>query len=191
MRESIRAKMPEDPQKRLARFVADYGLPEADARQLIEHRRIADYFEAAAKGTKNSRTAANCILEQMFARFGSEAEKDRFEVAVSPAQLHDLILLLDAGKIRKNLIKSTLEKMLDSGKPASDFLSEKDLAGISAEDLRAVCRKAAEENAAAVADYRAGKKKALGAIVGAVMKATKGRANPQETQKILTELLKG
>ncbi|QAT50607.1 Asp-tRNA(Asn)/Glu-tRNA(Gln) amidotransferase subunit GatB [Caproiciproducens sp. NJN-50] len=190
MRETLRAKMPEDPQKRLTRFGSDYGLPEADARLLIEHRRIADYFEAAAKGTKNPRAAANCILGQMFARLGSEAEKERFDVAVSPERLRELILLLDAGKIRMNLVKSTLEKMLDSGKPASDFLNEKDLAGLSADDLKAICEKAVAENEAAAADYRAGKGKALKAILGSVMKATRGRADPQEAERLLAELLK-
>jgi aspartyl-tRNA(Asn)/glutamyl-tRNA(Gln) amidotransferase subunit B len=190
MREAIRAKMPEDPQKRLTRFVSDYGLPEADARLLIEHRRIADYFESAAKSVKNARAVANCILGQIFARFATEAEKDRFEVPVSPEHLRELILLLDSGKIRMNLVKSTLEKMLDTGKPASDFLNEKDLAGMSADDLKAVCEKAVAENEAAAADYRAGKEKALKAILGAVMKATRGRANPQEAEKILAELLK-
>ena len=190
MRETIRAKMPEDPQKRLARFVSDYGLPETDARLLIEHRRIADYFETAARGTKNPRAAANCILGQMFARLGSEAEKEKFNVAVAPERLRELILLLDSGKIRMNLIKTTLEKMLDTGKPASDFLNEKDLAGMNAGDLKEICEKAITENESAAADYRAGKEKALKAILGAVMKATRGRANPQEAETLLAELLK-
>ena len=190
MREKIRGDMPEDPQKRLARFVSDYGLPDADARLLIERRKIADYFEAAAKGTKHPRAAANCILGQMFARFASEAEKDRFDIKVSPEQLRELILLLDEGKLRMNLLKPTLEKMLDTGKPASAFLSEADLAGVSGGDLEAVCGRAIAENPAAAADYRAGKEKALGAILGSVMKATRGRANPQEAEALLAELLR-
>ncbi|MCI1965422.1 MAG: Asp-tRNA(Asn)/Glu-tRNA(Gln) amidotransferase subunit GatB [Oscillospiraceae bacterium] len=190
MRETIQKRMPEDPQKRIQRFLSEYQLPEADARLLIEHRRIADYFEAAAKGTKNPRTAANCILGQIFARLGTEAEKEQFNVTVSPENLHALILLLDTGKIRMNLVKSTLEKMLDSGKPASDFLSEKDLAGISADDLKAICEKAISDNERAAADYRAGKEKALKAILGSVMKATRGRANPQETEKLLADIIR-
>ncbi|MFU0832389.1 MAG: Aspartyl/glutamyl-tRNA(Asn/Gln) amidotransferase subunit B [Oscillospiraceae bacterium] len=190
MKESIRAQMPENPQARLTRFISEYDLPESDARLLIEHRRIADYFESAAKGLKKPRAAANCILGQMFARLGSEAEKEEFNVAVTPEQLKELLLLLEAGKIRMNLVKSTLEKMLDTGKPATDFLSKEDLAGMSAEDLKAVCEKAIAENESAAADYKAGKEKALKAILGAVMKATRGRANPKEAEKLLMELLK-
>ena len=190
MREKIRAKMPEDPQERLARFGSEYGLPDADARLLIEHRKIADYFEAAANGTKNPRAAANCILGPIFARFSTEAEKDRFDIGVSPERLRELLGLLDAGKIRTNLLKQTLGKMLDTGKPASAFLGERDFAGMSDGDLRAACRKAVEGNPAAAADYRAGREKALGAMIGSVMKATRGRADPQKAGALLAELLK-
>lgn len=187
---ALQAKMPEDPQKRLARFVKDYSLPEADAQLLIEHRRIADYFEVAAKGTKNPRAVANCITGQIFARLESDAAKDEFNVNVSPENLNALIQLLDSGKIRMNLVKSTLEKMLDTGKPASDFISEKDLAGVDTADLRKICEQAAADNANAVKDYQSGKEKALKAVLGSVMKATRGRANPQEAEKILAEIMK-
>lgn len=187
---ALKAKMPEDPQKRLARFQTEYGLPEADARLLIDRRRIADYFEAAAKGTKNPRTVANCILGPIFSRLDSDAAKDEFRVSVSPENLNALVGLLDAGKIRKNLVKSTLEKMLDTGKPAAAFLSEKDLAGVNPDDLRKICERAAADNPNAVKDYRGGKEKALKAVLGAVMKTTRGRANPQEAEKILTQIMK-
>lgn len=187
---ALKAKMPEDPQERLARFEKDYGLPETDAQLLIEHRRIADYFETAAKGTKNPRTVANCITGQIFARLDSDAAKDEFNVNVTPENLNALIQLLDAGKIRMNLVKSTLEKMLDTGKPASDFISEKDLAGVSSDDLRKICEQAAADNPNAVKDYQSGKEKALKAVLGSVMKATRGRANPQEAEKLLAEIMK-
>lgn len=190
MKQAVQDRMPEDPQSRLSRFLKDYQLPEADARLLVEHRRIADYFEQAAKGTKNPRAVANCILGQIFARLGSEADKEQFDVSVSAEHLRELIFLLDSGKIRMNLVKSTLEKMLDTGKPAKEFLSEKDLAGMSADDLKAICEKAVTENEAAAADYRAGKEKALKAILGSVMKATRGRANPQEAEKLLADIIR-
>ena len=187
---SIQARMPEDPQKRLERFEREYSLTEADAALLIERRRAADYFEAAAKGTKNPRTVANCITGQIFARLGTDAAKDDFQVNVSPENLNALLRLLDAGKIRTSQMKAVLEKMLDTGKPASAFLSEKDLAGISSEELQKLCEKAAADNPNAVKDYRAGKEKALKAVLGAVMKTTHGQANPMEAQKILAEIMK-
>lgn len=188
--EAIRAKMPEKLEKRLARFTEEYGIPAADAKLLAGRRKIADYFEAAAKGTKNPRTAANCILGPMFARLDGDSAKDRFETGVSPEDLNALIRMLDEGKIRKNLLKSTLEKMLDTGKPASELLSEKDLAGLDEGALEALCQKAVEENPGAVKDYLGGKEKALKALLGFVMKASRGRANPQEAEKLLAELVK-
>lgn len=190
MVEKIREKMPEDYQVRLERFQTEYGLPETDAKLLADRRRIADYFEAAAKGLKNPRAAANCITGPIFSRLEGDAAKDAFEVAASPENLNALLKLLDDGKIRMNLVKSTLEKMLDTGKPASDFIKESDLAGLDDSALRAVCGQAMKENHGAVQDFRGGKEKALKAILGSVMKATRGRANPQEAEKILTEMLK-
>ena len=187
---AIRAKMPEDPDARLARFISQYGLPEADARLLVARRKAADYFEAAAKGLSGARAAANCITGPIFARLGTDAAKEDFEVNVSAENLGALVKLLDEGKIRANQMKAALEKMLDTGKPASAFLSEGDLAGISADDLRGICGQAAAANPNAVKDYRAGKEKALKAVLGAVMKATRGRADPQEAEKILAELMK-
>jgi aspartyl-tRNA(Asn)/glutamyl-tRNA(Gln) amidotransferase subunit B len=186
----LKAQMPEDPRTRLKRFESEYGLPEDDARMLIEHRRIADYFEKASAGIKNTRAVANCITGPIFARLGSEAAKDDFKVNVSPENLNALIKLLDSGKIRMNLVKSTLEKMLDTGKSASEFLNEKDLAGIDAETLQKICKQAVQDNPNAVKDYRNGKTKALKAVLGAVMKATRGRANPLETEAILSEIMK-
>ena len=186
----LKAQMPEDPRTRLKRFESEYGLPEDDARMLIEHRRIADYFEKASAGIKNTRAVANCITGPIFARLGSEAAKDDFKVNVSPDNLNALIKLLDSGKIRMNLVKSTLEKMLDTGKSASEFLNEKDLAGIDAETLQKICKQAVQDNPNAVKDYRNGKTKALKAVLGAVMKATRGRANPLETEAILSEIMK-
>lgn len=186
----IKAKMPENPQNRLARFVSEYGLPESDAQMLVERRKIADYFEAAAKGTKNPRTAANCITGQMFARLNDDDAKNNFDVKVTPQNLNALIKLFDSGKIRMNMLKSTLEKMLDTGKPASDFISEKDLAGVDADTLKKICAQAVAENENAARDYKNGKEKAIKSILGSVMKATRGRANPQEAEKILIEILK-
>lgn len=188
--EGIKAKMPEPYQHRFDRFIKEYGLPEKDAQMLVERRKIADYFETAAKGTKKPRTAANCITGQIFARLGGDDDKNDFNVKVTPENLNALIKLLDSGKIRMNLLKSTLEKMLDTGKPATDFISEKDLAGIGADDLKKICAGAVENNQNAVSDYKNGKEKAIKALVGAVMKETHGRANPQEAEKILIELIK-
>lgn len=188
--ERLKERVPELPQEKLARYTGALGLPEADARQLVKYRKIAEYFEAACDGAKNPKAVANCIVGQMFGRLQTDDEKEAFSVKVTPAQLKELVLLLDSGKIRMNLLKATLEKMLDTGKPAGAFLSESDLAGLNEGALQEACRQAIAANPGAAADYRGGKEKALKAILGAVMKATRGRADAVQAEQLLAQMLK-
>lgn len=187
--EEIRSLLPEDPDARAARWQAQSGISAADAAQLLRYRKVADYFDEAAAGLQNGKAAAACILGQMFRRMDTEADKERFQPAVPAADLNALLRYLDAGKIRMNLVKSTLDKMLDTGKPASDFLSERDLAGVDAGQLSTLCAQAVEKNPKAAADYLAGKEKAVKALVGYVMKATRGRADAQQAEALLLSIL--
>jgi aspartyl-tRNA(Asn)/glutamyl-tRNA(Gln) amidotransferase subunit B len=187
---ALKAELPELPGARMKRYTGELGLPEADAQQLARSRRIAEFFEAAADGVKNSKAAANCIIGQMFSRLSTEAEKEAFDVAITPEQLRELVMLLDAGKIRMNLVKSTLEKMLDTGKSAKEFISESDMAGLDEDALKAACEQAIAANPNAAADYLGGKEKALKAILGGVMKATRGRADAVKAEQLLIQLIK-
>ena len=139
---------------------------------------------------QHPKTVANCIIGQKFGRMDTDAAKEAFPVKTSPEQLKELVKLLDAGKIRMNLLKSTLEKMLDSGEPAGAFLTESDLAGLDEGALKTACEQAVAQNPAAVADYLGGKEKALKAILGTVMKATRGRADAVQAEQLLIELIK-
>ncbi|HEX2985712.1 MAG TPA: Asp-tRNA(Asn)/Glu-tRNA(Gln) amidotransferase subunit GatB [Caproiciproducens sp.] len=188
--EKLNAQLPELPQEKLKRYTGEFGLPETDAQQLVKYRRIAEYFESVCEGIKNPKVAANCIIGQIFGRINSDAAKEVFEINIKPEQLRDLIRLLDAGKIRMNLLKSTLEKMLDTGKSAADFISESDMAGVDDSALEAACEQAVASNQGAVADYLNGKEKALKAILGAVMKATRGRADAGKAEQLLIRLIK-
>ncbi len=187
--ERLKAKMPESPDVKLSRYVDELGLTETDAQMLIKYRSIAEYFEAAAQGVKNPKVISNCIIGQIFSRLDGDSAKERFEVTVSPENLNQLIKLLDDGKIKMNLLKATLEKMLDTGKPATEFISESDMGGMDENALKALCEQAIADNQAAAADYRSGKEKALKAILGAVMKATRGRADAVQAEQLLIQLL--
>ena len=187
--EAIRRALPELPEVKRERYISQFGLPEADALQLTKSRAIAEFFEAASDGVKNPKTVANCIIGQIFRRMENDDAKEKFEVSIPASYLKDLVLLLDSGKIRMNLLKSTLDQMLDSGKPATEFLSESDLSGVDTGDLKKFCEDAVAANPNAVADYRAGKEKALKALLGSVMKASRGRADALEVERILIELI--
>ncbi len=187
--DAIRRALPELPEVKRERYISQFGLPEADALQLTKSRAIAEFFEAASDGVANPKTVANCIIGQIFRRMENDDAKEKSEVSIPASYLKDLVLLLDSGKIRMNLLKSTLDKMLDSGKPATEFLSESDLSGVDIGDLKKFCEDAVAANPNAVADYRAGKEKALGALLGSVMKASRGRADALEAERILIKLI--
>lgn len=186
----LRDRLPELPQKKAKRYMEDFGLPESDALLLTQYRRISEYFEAASKGLKNPKTVANCMIGQIFSRLEGDGAKENFAVKVTPENLNALVRLLDDGKIRMNLLKTTLEKMLDTGKAPSELISENDMGGVDPDALKAACEQAIAANPNAVSDYLGGKEKALKAILGAVMKATRGRADAMEVGKLLVQLIK-
>lgn len=183
-------QLPELPGEKCSRFINDYGLPQADAELLIKYKKVAEYFEEASKNTKNKRTAANYILGQIFRRMPTDAEKEECTVAVRPECLNELIVLMESKKINSSMARNVLEQMLDTGKSAKEFISEKDMKGIDEDELRWLCKKAVEANADAAAQYSAGKEKALAAIIGYVMKETKGKADAVLATEIVKKLIK-
>lgn len=188
--ERLKSRLPELPEAKLARYTKTLGLPREDAQMLVKYRRISEFFDRAVSGVQNPKTIANCMIGQMFGKLENETAKEEFQVKISPDQLKELVLLLESGKIRKNLMKTTLEKMLDSGKPAAELISESDMSGIGEEELRQYCLQAIECSPNAVRDYLGGKEKALKALLGHVMKSTRGRADAQAAEALLAELLK-
>lgn len=188
--EALRATLPESPIDRQARYVNELGLPEKDASLLVKYKKVADYFDTVVEGGVNAKHVANVILGQVFRRLTTEEAKEAFEILTTPAQLRELLEWLDAGKIRMNLVKSAFEKMLDTGRPAGDFISEDDMGALDEAALRKLCEDSIAANPKAADDVRSGKEKAVKALVGGVMRAAKGRADAQAAEKILLEMLK-
>ena len=187
--EQLRDSLPELPQEKENRYRQELGLSQEEARLLSRYRKIADYFEGVLPWIQTPKNAANCILGQIFRRLKTEEDKEQAEIPVSPEALGELIRLLEGKKIRADLLKKTLESMLDTGKGCMEFLTPEDLAGIAPEQLEVFCRQAIESSPKAVEDYRSGKEKALKALLGAVMRQSKGRADAAEVEKRLRELL--
>lgn len=187
--EKIKATLPELPADKCRRYVEELQIPEKDAQLLTKYRKISEYFDEACKGVKSPKTVSNFIIGQMFSRTETEADKEEFAVATTPAQLNELVRLIDDGKIRNNLAKSTLEKMLDSGKGALDFISESDMGGLDENALNDLCKQAVEGNPKAVADYKSGKEKAIKALVGNVMKNSRGKADAAAAEAKIKEII--
>ena len=188
--EKIKESLPELPAEKLKRYVNDYQIPEKDAALLTKYRNIAEYFDKASKGLKTPKTASNFIIGQMFRTLETEIEKEAFAVKTTPQQLFELCKLIEDGKLKNSLAKGTLDKMLETGKSVTDFVSEEDMAGLDENTLITLCNNAIEQNPNAVADYKAGKEKALMALLGNVMKNSRGRADAKAVTEKLKELLK-
>lgn len=187
--EELEKTIPELPDEKLERYVEKLGIPEPDAQLLVKYRRVAEYFERASEGTANPRTAANFIIGQIFRTIENESAKEEFDIPVSAESLRELIQLLDSKKIRMNLAKSTLDKMLETGKKASELISEKDMGGLDEEATKKLCQEAVDANPNAVADYKNGKEKAVKAIVGYVMKNSSGKADAMKAEEIIKQII--
>ncbi len=187
--EELEKTIPELPDEKLERYVEKLGIPESDAQLLVKYRRVAEYFERASEGTANPRTAANFIIGQIFRTIENESAKEEFDIPVSAESLRELIELLDSKKIRMNLAKSTLDKMLETGKKASELISEKDMGGLDEEATKKLCQEAVDANPNAVADYKNGKEKAVKAIVGYVMKNSRGKADAMKAEEIIKQII--
>lgn len=187
--EAIRQELPELPDARIARYQEEFGLPAADAQLLVKYRKIAEYFEAASEGLSNKKTVANFILGQIFRTLVTDEEKENGAVAIPPEYLHDLAKLLEDGKIKMNLAKTTLDKMLETKKPCTDFISEHDMGDIDEDTLRSICQSVVEQNPKAVADFKGGKDKAVKALIGQVMKQTRGKADGRKAEALMVEMM--
>jgi aspartyl-tRNA(Asn)/glutamyl-tRNA(Gln) amidotransferase subunit B len=183
---AIERSLPELPHARRARFRAEYGLPEYDAKELTRSRAIADYFEAVARESANPKAASNWIMGELSRKLNALGDSIDGTAMSAPA-LAGLIALVDRGAINSTTAKDVFEKMYASGESAVDIVEREGLAQISDEGaISEPIRRVLAAHADAVAQYRAGKKAAFGFLVGQVMKATGSKASP----KLVNELLR-
>lgn len=187
--DKLKDMIPENPNVKFKRYVNDFGLSETDASLLIKYKKISDFFDSASNGIENKKIVSNLIIGQIFKYLENDEKKEKFKIKTSSYQLKDLASLVDKGKIRLNLAKSVLDKMVETGKNAKEFISESDMREINEEAVIELCNKAITANEKAVNDYKNGKEKALKSLVGFVMKSTKGRADASFTEKTLIEML--
>ncbi len=185
----LKSELPQLPDEKLHVFINEYSLPEDDAELLIKYKKIAEYFEEASKDIKNKKLASNYILGQIFRRMPTDSEKEECSISIPPEYLNELISLIENKKINSSMASNALEKMLDSGKPVREFISEKDMEGIDENTLREICMRAVSENKEAVESYLGGKEKAFSSLIGYIMKETKGKADPQKAAEIIKEII--
>jgi len=202
--EDLRARLPELPAAKRERFVTQYGLRPEDAAVLVEDRAVAEYFEATVASASSvgadprvrpgaarvdAQTVANWITGEVF-RLLREENAGIDALRVSPEALAALLRLVAEGAINATVAKEVLAEMHATGEPAEAIVARRGLTQISDEDaLRAVAREALEGNPKPVQQYLEGKEQVLGFLVGQVMRATRGQANPQVANRLLREEL--
>lgn len=187
--EELKKHLPELPWEKEKRFIKEYGLPEYDASVLSKERALADFFEAVVKKTDKPKETSNWIMTE-YLREIKELNKDIEGLAFGPDHFKELFDLMDSGKISQKIAKDVFSKSLRSGKMPSKIVKEKGLEQINDEEvIEKTLREAMKENEKAVRQYREGKKGVLGYFIGAVMKKTKGKANPELVNEIARRLL--
>ena len=188
--ETLRKSLPELPFYKARRYREEFSLSESDAQNLTSYRRVSEYFDKASEGAKDPALLAKLITGTVFATLRTEKDKEKFEILTSPDELRKLSDLVYDGKINISLAKGTLLKMLQSGEGVSSFIKEEDMVTLGEEELLKLCRDAIEKNPVAKADFLSGKDKAVMALVGFVMRESKGRANAKLTEEKLRTLLR-
>jgi aspartyl-tRNA(Asn)/glutamyl-tRNA(Gln) amidotransferase subunit B len=188
--EQIRATLPELPDQRKERFIATYGLSAYDAGVLVAEKESAAYFEAVAAG-RDGKTAANWVITNLFAVLNREG-RSIADSPVSAENLGRLIDLIADGTISGRIAKDVFEIMAETGDDPNRIVAERGLRQITdAGAIEAAVARAIADNPKQVADFRAGNEKVLVWLVGQVMKATAGKANPAAVNTLLRERLKG
>ncbi len=188
-RNRIQAELPELPAARRDRFMAQFRLSKQHAEVLTEEKAVADYFEAAARQIKDQQLAANWVMGEVL-RVLRELKIEIGAFKLSPESLAEIIQLLEQGAISAKTAKEVFEEMLVSGKSAQAIVGEKGLQQVS--DTAEIEKTVAEILAAhpkEVERYRAGEAKVFGFLVGQLMKAMRGKANPKVANEILKQKL--
>lgn len=188
--EAWKAEVPELPLAKKERFIRDFEVSEMEAVFYAENRDLADFFEAIAKESGNAK-AANSFVGTILVKFLKDSKQDLSDTKLTPAHLVELIRLVDDGTISNNVAKSTVfEAMLKDGRMPAAIVESEGLGQVSdSSAIDALCQKVMDENPHIVSDIKGGTTKAMGALVGLVMKESKGQANPKMVNDSLNRLL--
>jgi aspartyl-tRNA(Asn)/glutamyl-tRNA(Gln) amidotransferase subunit B len=189
MLERARTAIPELPAARAERFERELGLPEETARMFAFRTELGDYYEAAvAADSADVRTLANWVRNELVQRIG---EADPAESNVTPAALARLVGLVEGKTVSQSAAKEVLAVLVEEGGDPQAIIEERGLALAGSDELESIVERALEADPEAVEAIRSGNQKAIGALMGAVMRETKGRADGKEVQRLIRERIGG
>ena len=186
----VKADLPEMPDQRRHRYVSDYDLPEYDAMVLTQTKEMSDFFDASIQAGANPKQASNWLMGEVSAHLNKQ-NMTLDETRLTPQNLADMIALIEDGTISSKMAKQLFKILITEGGNAQAVVEAKGMAQISKpEDLQPIIDAIISDQPQSVEDYRNGKDRAVGFLVGQLMKKTKGQANPQVANKLIVETLK-
>jgi len=183
--EAVRRNLPELRDAKMARFIGEYGLPEYDAALITASKPLADYYEQAVRTHNNPKAISNWIMTELLRRL-KDAEAEVTDIPMQPEHLGRLVALLDDNTLSGPMAKKVFAEMMESGTPPEQIVEEQGLKQVTdTSAIEALVDQAIAANPKAADDVRQGNRKAVGALVGYVMKASKGQANPAVVNELL------
>jgi aspartyl-tRNA(Asn)/glutamyl-tRNA(Gln) amidotransferase subunit B len=185
----IRSSIPELPDARKVRYTDDFGLSAYDAEVITASKLIADLFEESLQYTKDAKAVANWIMGDLLGYLNANGLEPK-DAKITGKGLGEMIGLIEKGTISGKIAKTVFKSMLETGKEPQKIVEEQGLVQISDEGaIKAIVQSVVDANPQSVADFKAGKEKAIGFLVGQVMKESKGKANPGLANKLILEVL--
>ncbi len=185
----VRRRQPELREEKLLRYKTDYDIPDYDARIITESKHMADLFEETCKLCKKPKKVSNWLMVETM-RLLKEKDMEPEDIAFSPEHLADLILLVEAGTINGTIAKTVFEKIFDEDIDPKAYVKENGLEIVNDEgEIRKIVEDIMANNPQSVADYKSGKERAMGFLIGQSMKALKGKGNPTLVTQMIKELL--
>ena len=187
---NIKDNLPELPESRYERYINEYNMSHKDVGIIVSSKYLADLFEKASEISGNRKAVSNWIISDI-SRILNEKELDPSEIPFTAEQLAKMIKMIDEGKISTKLAKAVLEELFENPKDPEEIVKEKGLAQISDEgEILKIVQEVLQNNPQSVLDFKAGKDRAIGFLVGQAMKLSKGKANPQILNKFFIEEIK-
>jgi len=189
-KERVRAEIPELPDARRKRYIEEYKLPEYDAKILTSTKEMSDFFEGTIETGADVKLISNWLMGDVSAYLNKE-QKELADTALTPEALGKMITLIDDGTLSSKMAKKVFAELIEKGGDPEKIIKEKGLVQISDEgQLTEIVTKILDANEQSVEDFKNGKDRALGFLVGQVMKETRGQANPPMVNKILLAEMK-